>query len=72
MKDFIKELLFFYFIYILIFIGIALTPFPTIGEGGRTLIFDTLCRRGLIIPFCINSIIVIYILLKKISNYLKK
>ena len=72
MKDARKAFLLCYFIYTLLFISIALTPFPTIGEDGRILIFDTLYRSGLIIPFCINTIFVIYLLLHKISEYLRK
>lgn len=72
MKEFNNRLLFCYTIYILLFIGVALTPYPTMGEDGKILVFDTLYRSGLIIPFCINTILVICLLAKRIVNYLRK
>ena len=72
MKEFNNRLLFCYTIYILLFIGVALTPYPTMGGDGKILVFDKLYRSGLIIPVCINTILVICLLAKRIVNYLRK
>lgn len=71
MKKYKKELLLCYFVYLLLFIAVALAPFQIIGEGGRTAFFLTLYNTNLFIPFGVNSLFLIYIVLKIILDYLK-